>query len=83
MRVVFSRYSFEKLEKLDKDVQSRIILKLKFYAGQKNPLKFAKRLTNRKLGQFSFCFGDYRAIFDLKQGVIYVVDVDRRDEVYK
>ncbi len=83
MRVVFSYRSFQKLQKLDKIVQARIIQKLKFYSTHKDPSRFAKRLTKRKLGQFSFRIGDYRLIFDLKQETISVVDVGRRDEIYK
>ncbi len=83
MKVIFSHYSFQKLEKLDKIIQARIIQKLKFYAAQKDPSKFAKHLTDRELGQFSFRIGDYRIAFDFSRGTISVVDVDRRDKVYK
>lgn len=83
MRFVFSHHSFEKLGRLDKGIQSRILLKLKFYSGQKNPLKFAKRLKDRKLGQFSFRIGDHRAIFDYDHGMISIVEIDKRDKVYK
>ena len=83
MKVVFSHYSFQKLQKLNKKTQTRIIQKLKFYTTQKDPLKFAKHLTDRELGQFSFRIGDYRIVFDFSRGAIFIIDVDRRDKVYK
>ena len=83
MKIIFSHYAFQKLEKLDKNLQTRITQKLRFYSTQKDSLKLAKRLKDRKLGQFSFRVGDYRVIFDLNPNTIFVVDVGRRDEVYE
>ena len=83
MKVIFSHYSFQKLEKLDKIIQERIIQKLRFYSVQEDPSKFAKRLTDKELGQFSFRIGDHRVVFDFSSDTIFVVDVDRRDRVYK
>ena len=83
MKIVFSHYAFQKLEKLDKNLQARILQKLRFYSTQRDSLKFAKHLRDRKLGQFSFRIGDYRVMFDCGENKILVVDVDRRDKVYR
>ena len=53
-----------------------------FYAKQENPLKFAKRLTDYREGEFRFRIGIYRLIFDVKRGAIYILKIDKRDSIY-
>ena len=68
---------------LPTDVQKRIAKKMRFYGSVQNPLKHAKKLTFYELGDFRFRIGDYRVIFDVKKNRIYVLKIQKRDEVYK
>lgn len=57
---------------------------MRFFATQENPLLFAERLTDFREGDFRFRVGDFRITFDVnvKDRVIYVLKVGRRDSVY-
>jgi mRNA interferase RelE/StbE len=79
--IVFSERAAREFRKLDKQVQQRIISKLKEYAGDEN-LKEAKRLTNPVLGTWRYRIGDWRIIFDLEEKELQVLKVANRREVY-
>lgn len=80
--VNFSHRAAKELKKLDKQIQKRIIEKLKGYAASEN-LSEAKRLSNPALGEWRFRVGDYRIIFDLNGNEIQVLKVAHRNEVYE
>ncbi len=80
--VVFSDRAAKEFKKLDKDVQQRIINKLKKYAESEN-LSEAKRLTDPALGTWRYRMGDWRVIFDLKGKELQVLKVAKRSEVYE
>jgi mRNA interferase RelE/StbE len=67
---------------LPRFIQKRIIEKMRFYANQENPLKFAKHLVDYKEGEYRFRIGDYRLTFDVKKEVIYILKIDKRDKSY-
>lgn len=68
---------------MDYVLRSRILKKLKFYALQENPLNFAKRLTNRRLGEYRFRVGNYRILFDFSEnGNIKILKIGHRSEIY-
>ncbi|MBI2637878.1 MAG: type II toxin-antitoxin system RelE/ParE family toxin, partial [Candidatus Sungbacteria bacterium] len=52
------------------------------YAGQKNPLRFAERLTEPREGEFRFRVGDYRIVFDIVKSQIFILAIRRRDKAY-
>jgi mRNA interferase RelE/StbE len=79
--IVFSERAARELKKLDKQVQQRIISKLKEYARDEN-LKEAKRLTNPILGTWRYRVGDWRIIFDLEDKELQILKVGNRREVY-
>lgn len=83
MEVVYTKKSIENLGGLPQIVQKRIVAKLRFYALQVTPLKFAERLADPCLGDWRFRIGDYRVIFDVVDDKIIVFKIARRDEVYK
>ena len=68
------------LSALEPQLQKRIAEKMKFYAQQKDPLAFAKYIIQRK--SYRFRVGDYRIFFDLKDSMIYVTKIIRRDKAY-
>jgi mRNA interferase RelE/StbE len=79
-----AKYDFLQLQK---QIQKRIAKKLRFYISSKNPLQYAKKLKDSRLGTYRFRIGDYRVIFDLdKKGNIHILMILRikhRKEVYE
>jgi len=75
------------LESLERDIQRRIVRKLRFYLENSNPLQYARKIKDRRFGEYRFRIGDYRIIFDInKNGNIVVLIIFRlkyRKEVYK
>jgi len=83
MDVFYTRKSAKQLKSLPHSIQKRIVEKMRFYANQNDPLKFAEYLSDRREGEFRFRVGNYRLIFDVRANAIYVLKIDRRDKVYK
>lgn len=81
--VSFSPLAKRSLNKLLPSVQRRVIEKLEFYARQENPLTFAEKLIDRKIGGYRFRVGDYRVIFDLKEKEILILLIGHRREIYR
>ena len=82
MKIFYTQKAAKQLRDLPRLIQKRIVLKMCFYAKQENPLKFAKRLTDYREGEFRFRIGIYRLIFDVKRGAIYILKIDKRDSIY-
>ena len=82
MRIEFTPHSIRDLHRLPRSIQIRIAEKIRFFSKQDNPLKFAERLSKPALGSFRFRIGDYRVVFDLMDGTIFVLKIAKRDEVY-
>lgn len=65
----------------------RIVLKLKYFVGQPDPLKHSKSLKGVYKGLFRFRVGDYRAIFskDAKGTLtlLTIIRVQHRKDVYE
>ena len=83
MEIFYTNKAAKKLENLPLLVQKRIAKKMRFYASQKDPLKFAKRLTDYYDGEYRFRIGEYRLTFDVKRDTIYILGVKARDKSYK
>lgn len=82
MEIFYTHRAAGQLKNLSHQIQECIIQKMRFYAKQENPLKFAKRLTDHREGEFRFRIGGHRIIFDVKDNVIYILKIGKRDEVY-
>jgi len=50
---------------------------------EEDPLKYAEKLTDSRLGTYRFRVGDYRVIFDLEENEIVVLRVGHRRNIYK
>lgn len=83
MEVHYTYRASEDLRQLSKDTQKRIAKKMRFFALQKNPLKFAKRLVNPDEGEFRFRIGDYRVFFDVGNDKIFVLRIIHRSKAYE
>jgi mRNA interferase RelE/StbE len=82
MKIFYVHKAAKQLRDLPRLIQKRIIEKMRFYAKQDNPLKFAEHLTDYKEGEFRFRVGDYRIIFDVDEDTIYVLKIKKRDKAY-
>jgi len=81
----FKKDAVKDLKKLDKIIQKRIKNKLEFYTSQENPLIFARKLIDSKLGEYRFRIWDYRVIFDVDENgkIIIIAVIWHRKEIYK
>lgn len=62
----------------DRNTSDRIVSKVEFWCKQLNPLRFAKKLTNAKVGDYRFRVGDYRILFELDtDGLITILVILR------
>ena len=73
----------KEIEKLPPQIRKRVLKKLKFYSSQKNPLRFAEKLKDRKFGEYRFRIGDYRVLFDVEDRRIIILKVGHRKNIYK
>ena len=83
MEIRYTHRAADDLRKLSHPIQKRIAVKMRFYAEQNDPLTFAKRIQNPDEGQFRFRIGDYRVIFDVIGGILFVLRIVRRDKAYE
>jgi mRNA-degrading endonuclease RelE of RelBE toxin-antitoxin system len=65
---------------LPQHIRKRISEKIRFFAGQTDPLNFAKYIAVYKL--YRFRIGDYRVLFSIKESNIIVTNILRRDKAY-
>lgn len=81
--VRWTETSFRKLQKLDPNIQKRIVAELDEAAAADDIFAIAKRLTGVNL--YSIRVGDYRAITGIEKNkmVILVVELGHRSKIYK
>ena len=79
----FKKSAAKEIDKLPPYIRKRILEKLKFYAAQENPLKFADKLKDYRFGEYRFRIGDYRMLFDVKDKEIIILKVGHRKDIYK
>ena len=79
----FKKSAAKEIDKLPPYIRKRILEKLKFYAAQENPLKFADKLKDYRFGEYRFRMGDYRMLFDVEDKEITILKVGHRKDIYK
>jgi mRNA interferase RelE/StbE len=77
----FSQRAERDLKKLDPQVQNRIRDRLIEFSD--NPLFYARKLANSKIGDYRFRVGDYRISFDFDGDDIYIVRIGHRKDIYR
>ena len=82
MDIYYAHKAQNDLENLSKETQERIAKKMRFYATQKDPMKFAKRLVDSHEGEFRFRVGDWRIFFDVKGSKIFILSIKHRSRAY-
>ena len=80
MLIHYGYTAAKQLISLDTSTQRRIADKMKFFARQENPVLFAKYIRTQKT--YRFRIGDYRIFFDIKESMICVNEISRRDKAY-
>ena len=81
MELAFSRSAWRRWRKLPVELQARLKQKLLSYS--RDPLKYAVKLTDPRIGQYRFRIGDYRVIFDIADDTLFVLDVGLRSDIYR
>lgn len=81
MKFWFTANAEDQLKRLPAFLQKRIVSKIDLYATQPDPLQFAEPLSASDF--YRFRIGDYRVIFELLHGTIWILAIKRRDEAYR
>jgi len=81
MKYIFTPTAEDDFDRLTRPNRKRIADKLRFYASHDDPLQFAERLTASH--EYRFRIGDYRVIFEIMHGILWVSAIKRRDEAYR
>lgn len=80
-RLVYTERAIKDIRKLSGDVKRRLGKTLARY--EENPLKYAEKLVDVKLGQYRFRIGDYRVIFDIEGDEIVILRLGHRGDIYR
>jgi mRNA interferase RelE/StbE len=80
-RLVYTNRAIKDIKNLDAATRRRVGNTLLKY--EQNPLLYAEKLTDSKLGTHRFRTGDYRIVFDIPQDEKVVLRVGHRREIYK
>ena len=80
-RLVYTQRAFKDLKNLDPQVRQRIGQSLKRL--ENDPLKFARKLTDPRIGSYRFRIGEYRVVFDVEGEEIVVLRVGHRRDIYR
>ena len=80
-RLVYTHRALRDIRRLEEKIKQRIGKALKRYG--KEPLNYASKLTDPKLGMYRFRIGDYRVIFDIEDEEIVVLRVGHRRDIYR
>jgi mRNA interferase RelE/StbE len=81
MSVGFSPGAWRDWKGLSASVQTRLKEKLLRYS--QDPLRYAVKLSDSRIGGYRFRIGDYRVIFEIEHGTLIVLAVGHRKEIYR
>lgn len=81
MKIAFAPDAWRAWQKLPFNIQARRKAKLTLYAS--DPLRYARKLSNPRIGQYRFRIGDYRIVFELGEDEIVILAVGRRKDIYR
>ena len=79
--LVYSQRAIRDIRDLEPVIRLRIGKKLLRY--KEDPLKYAEKISDPKLGSYRFRIGDYRVIFDLEGKNIVILRVGHRRDIYR
>ena len=84
--IVYTNSASNDLDDLPENTEKRIALKIKYYAAQKNPLNFAKKLNPPFDNLYRFRIGEYRAVFELGKDtlrLLVILRIKHRKDAYE
>lgn len=84
-KIVVEKRAEKDIDSLPGVVAKRILKKMLWILGQKEPLRYGKRLQEPASGDIRFRLGDYRviAIIDSERQIMYLVQIGHRREIYR
>lgn len=82
-KYIFSGAARKDIDRLPMAIKRALGLKLKDYLDSGDPLHFAKRLVDSKIGTHRFRVGDYRVTFDVENEEIIILRVRNRRDIYR
>lgn len=82
-KVKFTSQGKRDLQRLPKDLQTRVVKKLKFFSSQENPVLFSKPLVDLPPATHRFRVGSYRIAFFFEDEWILIDKIRHRREVYR
>jgi mRNA interferase RelE/StbE len=80
-KIIFTQRAIRDLDNITQDTKQRLANKIKEYS--REPLKYARKLIDQKIGTYRFRVGDYRIVFDIVNDNIVVLRIGHRKEIYK
>lgn len=80
-KILLTKRALKDLESIQDEMKKTIGLKLKELAS--DPMRYARKLSNPKIGTFRFRIGDYRIIFDIKDEEIIILRIGHRSKIYR
>ena len=80
-RLVYTHKAIKDIEKLDPATKHRLYKAMVRY--EEDPLPYAEKLTDPRLGTYRFRIGSYRVIFDVEGSDLVVLRVGHRKEIYR
>lgn len=76
-QLLYKKPAAKEIQKLPKQIQKRLKVKLEWFISQPNPL------TKPADAQYRFRVGTYRILFDVEERAIVILHVQHRREVYR
>lgn len=79
--LLYTKTAARDIQKLDTVTKKRIKKKLEEFL--KNPLTYAKKLTDSRIGTYRWRIGNHRVVFDVDDQKIVILRVGHRREIYR
>jgi mRNA interferase RelE/StbE len=79
--LVYTHRAAKDIKTLEGTIKDRIGKTLRRYA--EDPLRYAEKLTDPRLGTYRFRIGDYRVVFDIEGKDIVILRVGHRKDIYR
>ena len=79
--LVYTHRAAKDIKTLEGTIKDRIGKTLRRYA--EDPLRYAEKLTDPRLGTYRFRIGVYRVIFDIEEKDIVILRVGHRKDIYR
>ena len=80
-QVVYTQRAARDIKGLDPKTKQRIGNTILRYTD--DPLGYAEKITDSRLGSYRFRIGDYRVVFDLHGNEIIILRVGHRRDIYR